>query len=115
MVMKFGGVCTADMGPIGMKTIVMGMLERHGEVRTAVVTDVKRDSLDPHIQANVERGSNVYTDWHIGYIHLNRANAFVQEFFSHVDEYVRGNVHTNGIENFWALLKRMLRGTYVAV
>jgi hypothetical protein len=39
----------------------------------------------------------------------------VHEVVSHVNEYVRGNVHTNGIENFWSLLKRSLKGTYVAV
>jgi transposase-like protein len=97
------------------KVAVFGILERGGRVRTAVVKDTKRVTLDPHIQKNVERGSNVYTDSHPAYSHLNDRNAFTHEFINHVDEYVRGNVHTNGIENFWSLLKRTIRGTYVAV
>jgi len=40
---------------------------------------------------------------------------FIHESVNHVNEYVRGQVHTNGLENFWSLLKRSLRGTYVAV
>jgi transposase-like protein len=97
------------------KVAVMGLLERHGEVRLQVVKDTMRVTLDPHIQENVERGSNVYTDAAPSYGHLNDGNAFMHQFVNHAEEYVRGNVHTNGIENFWSLLKRMLRGTYVSV
>jgi transposase-like protein len=93
----------------------MGLLERQGEVRLRVVPDTMRHSLDPHIQEHVERGSKVYTDLMPSYSHLNDSNAFAHEVINHAEEYVRGNVHTNGIENFWSLLKRMLRGTYVSV
>ena len=40
---------------------------------------------------------------------------FVHDVVNHVESYVNGQVHTNGIENFWSLLKRTLEGTYVAV
>jgi transposase-like protein len=93
----------------------MGLLERKGNVRLRVVADTMRSTLDPHIQENVERGSNVYTDYAPAYSHLNDASAFTHAVINHAEEYVRGNVHTNGIENFWSLLKRMLRGTYVSV
>ena len=58
-------------------------------------------------------GSKVYTDEHVGYDNLR--NKYVHDVVTHTVEYVRGNVHTNGIENFWSLLKRTLRGTYVSV
>ena len=61
----------------------------------------------------MEHGSKVYTDEWIGYKSLHEQ--FVHDVVNHVDEYVRGQVHTNGIENFWSLLKRTLKGTYVAV
>ena len=63
--------------------------------------------------AEVKFGSKVYTDEHVGYDMLRYK--FVHEIVTHASEYVRGNVHTNGIENFWSLLKRTLAGTYVAV
>lgn len=97
------------------KVAVMGLLKRHGEVRLRVVSNTNRATLDPHIQEHVERGSNVYTDYAPAYSHLNDANAFTHSVINHAEEYVRGNVHTNGIENFWSLLKRMIRGTYVSV
>jgi len=63
---------------------------------------------------NVEKGSKVYSDGLPAYNAL-AAKEFIHETVDHVKEYVRGDVHTNGIENFWALLKRTLKGTYVAV
>jgi transposase-like protein len=97
------------------KVAVMGLLERHGEVRLEVISDTQRPTLDPHIKRHVERGTNVYTDSLASYQHLNDANAYMHQIVNHAIEYVRGNVHTNGIENFWSLLKRTIRGTYVAV
>jgi transposase-like protein len=99
----------------GGKVAVFGLLERHGQVRTAVVPNAKRDTLDPHIKTYVERGSNVYTDENAAYAHLNDGNAFTHKVISHAEKYVDGIIHTNGIENFWSLLKRTLRGTYVSV
>jgi transposase-like protein len=95
------------------KVAVMGLLERHGEVRTHVLTNTQATSLQPHIRREVELGSNLYTDKYPGYKHLDEE--FIHGVINHAIEYVRGNVHTNGIENFWSLLKRTLKGTYVSV
>jgi transposase-like protein len=96
-------------------TAVMGMLDRESrQVRAKVVPNVKRETLQNEILNHVERGSTVYTDGWTGYDNL-AAREYIHETVNHVEEYVRGNVHTQGIENFWSLLKRGLRGTYVAV
>jgi transposase-like protein len=96
------------------KTIVMGILDRElRQVRASVVPNVKRDTLQKEIMREVKYGSAVYTDEHVGYDNLH--HRFVHEIVNHSEQYVRGQVHTNGIENFWSLLKRTLAGTYVAV
>ena len=97
------------------KAIVMGMLDRDArKVRAAVVPNVKRETLQNEILNNIAGGSKVYTDGYQPYDHL-AAKQYIHETVNHVHEYVRGQVHTQGIENFWSLLKRTLRGTYVAV
>jgi len=97
------------------KAVVMGMLEREARrVRAKVIPDVSRETLQNEILNAVERKATVYTDKATGYDRL-KANDFVHETVTHLDEYVRGEVHTQGIENFWSLLKRGLKGTYVAV
>jgi transposase-like protein len=103
--------------PVGhtAKAIVMGMLDRETrQVRARVIPDVKRETLQDEILRGVEKKSTVYTDKWGGYKSLEEKD-FVHEAVNHLEEYVRGNVHTNGIENFWSLLKRTLKGTYVAV
>ena len=94
----------------------MGMLARGTrEVRAkAVIPNAKRETLQKEILDRVGFGSTVYTDGYAGYDNLKRAE-FVHETVNHLQEYVRGTVHTQGIENFWSLLKRSLSGTYVAV
>jgi transposase-like protein len=99
-------------GPSG-KAVVMGMLERGGKVKTAVIANRDKVTLHGHVNANVEAGSNVFTDELVSYWGLEEK--YVHEIINHAEEYVRGNVHTNGIENFWSLLKRGLNGTYVSV
>lgn len=104
-------------GPIG-KTAVMGLLERHGpdghsRVRTKVIPNTRRNSLLPEIRKNVVSGAEVFTDDHPSYHFLK--DDFAYQFVNHAEEYVRGKVHTNGIENFWSLLKRAIKGTYVSV
>lgn len=100
-------------GTIG-KAVVMGILQRGGDIRTRVVPDTKRQSLIPAICENVKDGARVFTDSHNSYVDLR--GRFDHEAVNHMmEEYVRGEVHTNGIENFWALLKRGLHGTYVNV
>jgi transposase-like protein len=99
----------------GSKAIVMGMLDRDSrQVRAQVVPNVRRETLQNAILNQIEGGSKVYTDGYPGYDHLV-AKQYVHETVNHLEEYVRGEVHTQGIENFWSLLKRGLRGTYVAV
>jgi transposase-like protein len=95
------------------KVAVMGLLERHGEVRAHVIPNTQLTTLRPHIDRHVEQGSSLHTDAYVGYKHLD--DEYVHNVINHAVEYVRGNVHTNGIENFWALLKRTLKGTYVSV
>ncbi len=96
------------------KTIVMGLLDRElRQVRAKVVPNVRRDTLQAEVLREVKHGSKVYTDEWIGYNALHQQ--FVHDVVNHVEGYVDGQVHTNGIENFWALLKRTLKGTYVAV
>jgi transposase-like protein len=97
------------------KTAVMGMLDRDTrQVRAKVIPNVRRETLQNEILDHVHHGATVYTDGACGYGDLN-TRQFVHETINHLEEYVRGEIHTNGIENFWALLKRSLRGTYVAV
>src|SRR5579871_2138876 len=97
------------------KAIVMGMLDRElRQVRATVVPNVKRETLQAEILNEVHHGSTVYTDEYVGYDNLS-ANQFVHDVVNKVEGYVRGQVHVNGIENFWALFKRTLKGTYVAV
>jgi transposase-like protein len=96
------------------KTAVIGMLDRvTREVRTKVIPNVRRETLQNAILDNVERGSKLYTDSAVTYDNLSEE--FVHDVINHSREYVKGQVHTQGIENFWSLLKRTLRGTYVAV
>jgi transposase-like protein len=95
------------------KVAVMGLLERHGEVRTMVVPNVRRKSLHSEVSKHVEAGSTVYSDSLASYRHLE--NEFIHNVINHAERYVDGHIHTNGIENFWALLKRGLGGTYISV
>lgn len=97
------------------KTPVMGMLDRKTrEVRAMVIPNAGREVLQNKILEHVSPGSTVYTDGWPGYDRLKDAGYF-HEVVNHVDEYVRGNVHTQCIENFWSCLKRTLKGTYIAV
>jgi transposase-like protein len=96
------------------KTVVQGILDRDiRQVRAKVVPNVKRETLQSEVLNNVHHGSRVYTDSAVAYDNL-RAQ-YVHEVVDHTEKYVQDRVHTNGLENFWSLLKRTLRGTYVAV
>ena len=100
------------------KAIVMGMLERgtiakHSKVRTQVLPNVQRTSLHAEIKKHVAPGCNLFTDAYVSYKGLE--SEYAHQVVDHAVEYVRGNVHTNTIENFWSLLKRGLKGTYVSV
>src|SRR6266404_8249219 len=91
------------------KTAVMGILERGGKVRTKVVDNTKKKTLQSEIREHVLAGSALFTDALKSYDGLTE---FQHEVVDHAVEYVRGEVHTNGMENFWSLLKRGLNGTY---
>lgn len=96
------------------KVAVMGLLDRHTrEVRTHVVPNVQAETLQARIRQHVEAGSNLYTDKAVGYKHLEQE--FIHGVINHAEKYVDGQIHTNGIENFWSLLKRSIKGTYVSV
>ncbi|HVZ83648.1 MAG TPA: IS1595 family transposase [Terracidiphilus sp.] len=97
------------------KTPVVGLLDRETrQVRAQVVPNVTRKALSDMIVDSVEKGGKIYSDAFPAYKSLPTLE-FVHETVNHMQEYVHGDVHTNGIENFWSLLKRGLKGTYVAV
>jgi transposase-like protein len=95
------------------KTVVLGMVERGGKVRAEVAPNTKGETLKPRVIDAVKPGSTLYTDQWGGYHDLDAL--YSHETVDHVERYVDGRVHTNGIENFWSLLKRGLHGTYVSV
>src|SRR5580704_5773291 len=98
-------------GPEG-KAIVAAVLERGGTVRARVCSTRRKPELQAMVRENVEAGSAVYSDALKSYEGLNE---FTHQVVDHAVAYVDGNVHTNNCENFWSLLKRSLKGTYVAV
>lgn len=99
--------------PVGStaKAIVVGMLERPGRVRAEVVFDRTKEVLHDIAHRNLAPGTMLVTDEWRGYWGTN----FMHEIIDHAEEYARGQVHVNGLENFWSLLKRSLNGTYVSV
>ena len=99
-------------GPVG-KTAVQGILQRGGEVRTFVVPVADANHLQANVQRNVDRRATVYTDAATAYAGL--CWSYLHKTIDHVREFVRDQVHTNGIENFWCLLKRSVKGTYTKV
>ena len=108
--LKYGAMTAPHHG----KTIVQGILDRDlRKIRAKVVPNIKRETLQDEVLKNVKYGSTVYSDNLVGYDKLHYR--FVHEFVNHAEKYVDGRVHTNGLENFWSLLKRGLKGTYVAV
>lgn len=100
------------------KAIVMGVLERHGKdtvsrVRAKVIHSTATPTIEKEIREAVEPKSELFTDELSSYAGLDKE--YVHQVINHMETYVKGNVHTNGIENFWSLLKRTIRGTYVSV
>jgi len=95
------------------KAIVMGVLERGGEVRTAVVDNRTKKTLQAEIKKHVQAGAALYTDELLSYEGL--AKDYAHAVINHAVAYVDGKIHTNGLENFWSLLKRSIGGTYVSV
>ena len=100
------------------KVAVMGLLERnapdkHSRVKLRVVRNVRRSQLQKEITEKVEKGSEVFTDALRSYTGIDKE--YVHQVIDHAECYAKGHVHTNGLENFWSLLKRGIKGTYVSV
>ncbi len=95
------------------KAVVVGVLERGGEVRLQHVDRPKKKTLEAIIDQTVMPGSRVYTDALPSYNDLGET--YRHQVIDHSMAYVEGLVHTNGLENFWSLLKRTIGGTYVSV
>jgi transposase-like protein len=103
---------------LASKVAVMGLLERHGqyghsEVRLKVLSGVKKSQIQNNVRDHVALGATLSSDAFHSYDGLDQH--YVHNVIDHAEKYVDGNVHTNGMENFWSLLKRMLKGTYISV
>ncbi len=100
------------------KAVVMALLDRRGkrgvsQVRAEVIKNVKRENIHGTIHKHVEAGSTIYSDKLRSYNGLNES--YLHGVVDHAERYADGQIHTNGCENFWSLLKRSIKGTYVAV
>jgi transposase-like protein len=95
------------------KVAVMGILERGGKVRTSIIPNRRKHAIQAEVRKHVEAGAALYTDFLLSYEGL--AGDYAHQVVDHAVEYVNGRVHTNGLENFWSLLKRGISGTYVSV
>jgi transposase-like protein len=95
------------------KTVVIGALERGGKIKARVIGDRKYPAVHGAVRDFVEGGSAIMTDEFTGYYDLK--SEYEHKFVNHLEKYVDGQVHVQGVENFWSLLKRGLGGTYVAV
>jgi transposase-like protein len=100
------------------KVAVMGLLARHGEggstVRLEVISNRRKHQLEHTIGRHVEVGSTLHTDALRSYDRMAQ-RGYIHNVIDHAEAYVNGQVHTNGLENFWSLLKRAIKGTYVSV
>jgi transposase-like protein len=94
------------------KTAVMGILERGGNIRAMVVKGRKKPEIQAAVRKHVQAGSALYTDALRSYDGLNE---YEHQVVDHAVQYVDGKIHTNGLENYWSLLKRGLGGTYISV
>jgi transposase-like protein len=106
---KLSGKGGGAVGKVG----VQGLLERGGNIRVHVINDSTIGSLVPNVEENVEEGAHVYTDQLKSYFGLG--SDYEHDVINHAEMYVNGQIHTNGLKNFWSLLKRGLGGTYVSV
>ena len=102
------------------KVAVMGLLERHtkddggSQVRFKVIANRKKHELQQTVSAHVEVGATLHTDALRSYDRMGE-RGYIHNVIDHAETYVDGEVHTNGLENFWSLLKRAIKGTYISV
>jgi transposase-like protein len=106
---KLQGAGGGSVGKIG----VQGLLQRGGNIRVNVINDNSYATLMPNVEENVEKGAHVYTDELRSYFGLQAD--YAHDVINHSEMYVNGQIHLNGLENFWSLMKRGLGGTYVSV
>ena len=104
-------------GVVG-KVAVMGLLERNSperasRIKVRVVRNVRRHGLQREVKEGVVKGSEIYTDALRSHSGLEKE--YIHNVIDHAECYAKGHVHTNGLENFWSLLKRGIKGTYVSV
>jgi transposase-like protein len=95
------------------KTAVFGILERGGKVRAMMIPNRRKHQIQTNIRAHVKAKSAIYSDALLSYQGLKPD--FAHQVVDHAEKYVDGQVHTNGLENFWSLVKRGLKGTYISV
>jgi transposase-like protein len=95
------------------KTLVVGFLERGGKVRASVPSNRRKHTMHTEVKQNVSAGSILFTDELKSYNDL--AGEFAHKVINHAVAYVDGSVHTNNLENYWSLVKRGLKGTYISV
>jgi IS1 family transposase/transposase-like protein len=100
-------------GSTDHKSAVLGMVQRGGKVRAKVIQSRDSETIRKFVTEGAELGSEVMTDQWRGYHNLH--DVYTHQVINHSIEYVNGNIHTNSIENFWSLLKRTIKGTYVSV
>jgi transposase-like protein len=109
---------TKEGNPATAKTPIQGVLERTTEdklsrVKLRVLKTTRKTELQSMVREIVEKGSEVMTDSWRSYQGLE--DTYVHQVIDHLEVYAKGHVHTNGLENFWSLFKRALKGTYVNV
>jgi hypothetical protein len=97
------------------KKIVMGLVERGGSIRAGVIPNVKLETLHQAVVRNVAPGSRISSDEHTSYRHLKAAGFDHQTVNHRLNEYARGDVHTNSIEGYWSRLKNSIKGTHVHI
>jgi transposase-like protein len=95
------------------KVAIMGMLRRGGKIRLAVLANRKKHAIQQQVRNDIAAGAALYSDALQSYDGLSQD--YAHKVIDHAEKYVDGRVHTNGLENFWSLLKRGIRGTYVSI
>lgn len=108
---KYKSGSQTNPGPAGGKKVVIGAIERNGKVVLKYIPSAIREHMIPFVKENISKGTCIYTDEHQAYNELKQT--YYHYSVQHKSRvYVRGNIHTNSIENFWSVMKRGINGTY---